>query len=987
MNKPYGSWSHQINIEGRINSGQGTLHLFVTIIALACVCMGLTGYVAYLRLDNVAGHAVFVSPYFESVVIFCGLALYAARSSGKHARWWTAAVIGTIVLARMAPLWSEAWISGRIVSANCVTVLVLLGAAATLLLRSGAKRKALPIEKGALAVALLGVSVSTLIAYALIEDSIATRQKFARASSQAIASDIQHKITQTAALIQRLAERLSAIEHMPAQAFVEHEFSSHLQGFSFLHGFAVIDANQAVVWGQSQRGLASEWIQSLTADAGLQDWLVRVGNSGQAHIAPIRQGLRGGSAEIMVAPLSNSDMRGWFVVALVDLASLLTEAAAPGEEFGYFRISNGGRVLYQTAGNLPTRAFAAGDISIPVHHNIALRLAYTYTKKHSDVDGDILPEFVLLAGILFTFFLIASQRLAYLARERSEQLRYSALHDHLTGLPNRRMLEQTLHDACAWAKSQGSSVSVVFFDLDGIKLINDSMGHNVGDGVLVEVANRLQRSVQNDGSVTRIGGDEFVLLFLGMGLEQVQEHTQRAITTLSKPYLITGRILRVTASAGIGISNGDVQDPMQLVREADLAMLRAKQEGRNTWRTYTADMSASVAESLELRNDLQTALDTGGLELHYQPIVEGYSGRVIGVEALVRWPHPVHGYISPARVIPLAEETGQIVPLTNWVLASACRDSGILRKQGLPSFPVIVNISPLYFQRINFVQSIQQVLLQAALPAEFLEIEITEGVLLENQDAVILKLTQLRELGIKTSIDDFGTGYSSLSYLKNLPIDKVKIDRSFVVDVVSDPADAAIAQGIISMAHHLGLKVVAEGVETESQFAFLKRSHCDEFQGYLFARPMAFDALTAMLSENSCRVLPLQPQNESVGERVLLLVDDEKNILSALTRLLRRDGYRILTANSPAVAFELLAKHKVQVIMSDQRMPEMNGTAFFSKVKDMYPDTIRMILSGYTDLKSVTEAINHGAIYKFITKPWDDDALRQDVEHAFKEAG
>jgi EAL domain-containing protein (putative c-di-GMP-specific phosphodiesterase class I)/CheY-like chemotaxis protein len=502
----------------------------------------------------------------------------------------------------------------------------------------------------------------------------------------------------------------------------------------------------------------------------------------------------------------------------------------------------------------------------------------------------------------------------------------------------------------------------------------------------MEVAHRLQCGVHKGGTATRLGGDEFVLVFFGIELQQVQEFTQRILTDLSNPYSIAGRILRVTASAGVTISDGDVKDSMQLVREADLAMLRAKHEGRNTWHTYTVDLSARVAERLELRNELQSALDADKLVLHYQPIVEGSSGKIMGIEALVRWSHPMHGHISPARFIPLAEETGQIVPLTDWVLATACRDIGILRRQGHRAFPVSVNISPVYFQRVDFVQNMQRTLQSAALPAAFLEIEIIEGVLLDNEEAAILKLTQLRDIGIKTAIEDFGTGYASLNYLKNLPIAKVKIDRSFIVDVVSDPADAAIAQGIISMAHYLGLKVVAEGVETESQYAFLKRSHCDEFQGYLFARPMTFGALVTMLSENNACVFTTERLNQPELDRILLLVDDEKNILSALTRLLRRDGYRILTATGPAEAFELLATHEVQVIVSDQRMPEMSGTEFFSKVKDMYPNTTRMILSGYTDLKSVTEAINHGAIYKFITKPWDDEALRKDVEHAFMKA-
>lgn len=270
------------------------------------------------------------------------------------------------------------------------------------------------------------------------------------------------------------------------------------------------------------------------------------------------------------------------------------------------------------------------------------------------------------------------------------------------------------------------------------------------------------------------------------------------------------------------------------------------------------------------------------------------------------------------------------------------------------------------------------------MPEGALDLEITEGMVIEQTEEMFEKLNRIRELGVRVSIDDFGTGYSSLGYLKSLPIDKIKIDQSFVRDVISDRRDAAITKSIIGLAHHLNLKVVAEGVETEAQFWFLKRNFCDEVQGYLFQRPVAFDDFSQLLYEQGGRVALPASRMPSNVDKVLLLLDDEPNILRALTRLLRRDGYRILTANTPQQAFALLAQNDVQVVMSDQRMPEMTGTEFFRRVKEMYPDTIRLILSGYTDLKSVTDAINHGAIYRFLTKPWDDEELRREIAEAFK---
>ena len=292
-----------------------------------------------------------------------------------------------------------------------------------------------------------------------------------------------------------------------------------------------------------------------------------------------------------------------------------------------------------------------------------------------------------------------------------------------------------------------------------------------------------------------------------------------------------------------------------------------------------------------------------------------------------------------------------------------------------------INVSSLQFRRSNFVAHLQRTLQTNGLEPHRFEIELTESLLFENTEQVILKLQQVKQLGIKVSIDDFGTGYSSLSYLKRLPMDKLKIDRSFIRDIVTDKRDAAISKAIIAMAHHLDIRVIAEGVENEAQVALLRRSLCDEYQGYYFAKPMPAAELETFL-QNYQRQRLIRPEL-STDDRTILIVDDEENILSALTRLLRRDAYRVLTCTSAKQALEVLALNQVQVILSDQRMPEISGTEFLSQVKDMYPDTIRIVLSGYTDLRSVTDAINKGAIYKFMTKPWQDDELRREIKQAF----
>ncbi|HCT41415.1 MAG TPA: GGDEF domain-containing protein [Moraxellaceae bacterium] len=566
------------------------------------------------------------------------------------------------------------------------------------------------------------------------------------------------------------------------------------------------------------------------------------------------------------------------------------------------------------------------------------------------------------------------------------ELSFNVSHDVLTGLPNRALLEDRLRQGCKIAQRYQRRLAVMFIDLDGFKPINDSMGHDFGDLILVEVARRMSDQVRPGDTVARMGGDEFIVLLPDLACEDdVLPFAERLLRNISRPYRVRGVDLHVTASIGISLSDGNIKEPEQLIRQADLAMYKAKQEGRNHFQWYTRDLNLLVSERVNLRNELQRAIEAEDFELYYQPQFDGRTGRIVGMEALLRWHHPQRGFIPPEEFIPVAENTGQIIPLNLWVLDTACRQVKQLGERGVVVPSVAVNVSFVQFQRSNFVESIQAVLQKHDLNAEQLELEITETVLLNNADRSIETLQRIKALGVRIVIEDFGAGFSSLNYLKRLPIDKVKIDHAIVKDVISDRHDAAITQGIISMAHHLQLAVIAEGVETESQVAFLMKSHCDAFQGYYFAKPMPFSEVENLFGKRMLVHEPALEQSATEGRGpTILLLDDEENILRALNRVLRRDGYRILMATRAQDAFELLAKHHVQVIISDQRMPGMSGTEFLSRVKDLYPETIRIVLSGYTDLKSVTDAINQGAIYKFLTKPWDDEQLRQILTQAFR---
>jgi len=429
-------------------------------------------------------------------------------------------------------------------------------------------------------------------------------------------------------------------------------------------------------------------------------------------------------------------------------------------------------------------------------------------------------------------------------------LAYHAGHDALTGLVNRSLLEDRLVHDVELARRQGKRLAVLFLDLDEFKPINDSLGHAVGDELLRGVAQRLSAAMRPGDTLARLGGDEFVALLPDLDdPAEAREVAERLLSVVARPYRVGEHELSLSCSIGIAASGAVVEQPLELIQQADMAMYRAKQQGRNACQWFTPEIIHRMGDRVTLRNELQEAIEAQAFELHYQPLIDR-EGRVAGVEALLRWPHPRRGYVSPAQFIPLAEETGQIIPISEWVLARACRDLRQLDRVGHGSLNVAVNLSPLQFHRASFLGNLRETLAVTGLPAPQLSLELTEGVLMDDTEGAIATLHALRTMGVGVAIDDFGTGFSSLSYLKNLPIDRIKIDRSFVSGVANSAEDAAIIQGIISMAHHLGLKVVAEGIEQEQQHRLLSAHGCDLFQGYHFARPMPLESLLDFLVEH-----------------------------------------------------------------------------------------------------------------------------------------
>ncbi|HTP66360.1 MAG TPA: EAL domain-containing protein [Geobacteraceae bacterium] len=441
-------------------------------------------------------------------------------------------------------------------------------------------------------------------------------------------------------------------------------------------------------------------------------------------------------------------------------------------------------------------------------------------------------------------------------KQKLESILHLAYYDSLTSLPNQHFFHELLHNALAQAQRYERMLAVLFLDLDRFKNINDTLGHSVGDQLLKAVAQRLKDCCSREGdTVGRRGGDEFIILLPELkDVNGPVRVAQRIINAFSRTFILPEHELSISTSIGISIFPHDGGDPEALIKKADMAMYRAKEGGRNRYHLYTPTTDTQVFERLALENSLRKAFERDEFLLHYQPKLNIATGRVISVEALVRWRHPEMGLVMPTQFIPLAEETGLIAPLGEWVLRAACVQNKAWQDAGYPSMRIAVNISPKQFQLHNLAEIVERALSDARLNADCLELEITENVMLRNEDAVAKTLCRLSDLGVHISIDDFGTGYSTFSYIRRIPIDSLKIDQSFINDICSNLNDEAITTAVIDMAQSLNLNVVAEGVETEEQRKLLESLNCSEMQGYYFSRPLPADEFGKYLDnlEGNC---------------------------------------------------------------------------------------------------------------------------------------
>ncbi len=557
--------------------------------------------------------------------------------------------------------------------------------------------------------------------------------------------------------------------------------------------------------------------------------------------------------------------------------------------------------------------------------------------------------------------------------------------DPLTGLADRAAFRAGLDRAVRQAAANGgdaNGVVVAYLNLDRFAAFNQVMGHGPADALLVRIVDRIGRAIRRDDLLARIGGDEFAILFTRVRDQSTCSGTiDRILERIRQPVVVNGCELAVSASIGIARHPDHGSDADTLLSNAHAAMRLAKDEGGDQYCLYRPPQRPVTIDQLDLAGQLRFAVERNELLLHYQPQVSLVSGEIVGLEALVRWNRPGIGLVPPGVFIPIAEETGRIVAIGEWVLAEVIAQLLAWQRAGVPLVKVAVNLAANHFHNPALPGLIDRLLGASGIEPHLLELELTESTVMRNVARVTEIVGQLKARGLSLSLDDFGTGHSSLAHLSRLPIDLVKIDRSFVSDLTTNPTNASIVAATVAMTHKLGMRVIAEGVETEAQLALLRRLHCDQMQGFLFSRPLPAAEAAALLREGR-----RQPFAEAAPGRNLLLVDDDPHVLQGLRRVFYRSGYRVHTAAGGAEALEILAATPVQVIISDQLMPGMTGVQLLGRVRRMYPATVRIILSGYAELATVTEAINHGAVWKYLMKPWSGELLRQLVAEAFRHA-
>ncbi|MRV73097.1 EAL domain-containing protein [Duganella sp. FT92W] len=611
-------------------------------------------------------------------------------------------------------------------------------------------------------------------------------------------------------------------------------------------------------------------------------------------------------------------------------------------------------------------------VGLPLHSPRGVNGAMLLYAQGTDIFD---PEEMKLLGELAGDIVFALDAIA-----NEQRANYLSYYDALTGLPNMELFLDRLEQIEQNAFHSGGGAFVIVLNLERFKQVNDTVGRHGGDEVLRVIARRLGEDLGRQCTVARVGADNFAVA----GERGIDENVNALCATLlnlvSEPMTVHGSTLQLAARLGVSVYPADASDSESLFKNAEAA-LRQTKAVLARFQYYSQELNARLAEKAELERLLKEAIDGGQFTMYYQPKVDLHTGQIGGAEALIRWQHPVMGTVSPDRFIPLAEETGLIVPIGDWVIRAVCAQQAQWQREGQRIVPVAVNLSALQFRESNVLQIISGALEQHGLDPRWLEVELTESLVMHDPHAAQQTMRDFGKLGLHISLDDFGTGYSSLAYLKRFPFQYVKIDRAFVTEISNNPDDAAIATAIIAMAHSLRMSVIAEGVESEAQMQFLRSRQCDYLQGYYFSRPLQAAEFNKIVQDS--KQLPLASDLDR-PEHTLLLVDDDEALLAGMQRTLRGEGYRILCATSASEAMDLLALQPVQVIVCNQLAQKPDRKPVLGSAARMYPDTMRIALSSQQQLGAVLDAVNRGEIYRFLTKPWDEDILKRTIREAFQ---
>jgi len=557
---------------------------------------------------------------------------------------------------------------------------------------------------------------------------------------------------------------------------------------------------------------------------------------------------------------------------------------------------------------------------------------------------------------------------------------YPALRDPVTDLP---WLGADSAALAPWFEAPERRFLLLEVALDRFVELVDNLGEDIAARALAGTALRLLDACGQPALAWRLrGACLLVATEAADALAEPEAWAGRVLAALAAPLPVASYALSLTASAGLAVFPDDAREPAALLAAADAALYEAQRSGVGLARRRdVATAGRAPGFTRALSRALGTSLASAEFELHYQPFVDAVDGRIAGVEALLRWRTPDGLLLAPPQFLPRAVQLGLMGGISRFVIERAVADAQRWHRAGFDDLRIAINVSTAQLLQDDFVDRMENALASADVAFDQFEIELSESTLARDVERIRHTLRRLRSYGVGLTLDDFGVGGAGLAHLMRYPLSKLKIDRAFVSEVAQDHAQAAIARAIIAMGRQLQLKVMAEGVENEAQVGYLRRADCDQLQGFLFSGVLPAAELEPLLRR---RYLRPELFTHGAASRTLLLVDDEENVLRALQRVFRRDGYRVLTASRVAEAFELLAGNEVQVIVSDQRMSDLSGTEFLGQVKELYPRTVRLVLSGYTDLATVTEAINRGAIYRYLTKPWDEESLRQHIREAFR---